>query len=385
MDDPSHFCATNLLHTQEKMRRYAPGGFHPVRLGDKFKDGRYTVYHKLGWGGFSTVWLVGDAELNVWVALKITTASSPKPSKELEVFQYLRQKGAAHHLALLLDSFIHKGPNGSHQCLVFELLGPSVDTVVADYSTSGDRLAASTILRIARQLLQALASMHAEGYAHGDISGSNVVFTAHKLAQSSLESIFDVIGAPKPEDLIRCDGEQLSPGLPEQLVEKAGWDDWIDEDDEDIRVIDLGEAFAQGAEPVHLSEPGGLQVPEGIFTGRFDYRLDLWRAGCTIYTTVMGSRPFQFLSEIDVLVAQMIHFVEELPPEWKPKWEQLKEKAGRKWDQIPDSMPPRSKLEDRFERKAREACLKPLLPIMQGLLRFRPSDRISAAAALRLL
>lgn len=83
------------------------------------------------------------------------------------MFQYLRQKGAAHHLARLLDDFIHKGPNGSHQCLVFELLGPSVDTVVADYSTSGDRLAASTILRIARQLLQALASMHAEGYAHG--------------------------------------------------------------------------------------------------------------------------------------------------------------------------------------------------------------------------
>jgi serine/threonine-protein kinase SRPK3 len=70
--------------------------------------------------------------------------------------------------------------------------------------------------------------------------------------------------------------------MPEQLVEKGGWDDWIDEDTEDVRVIDLGEAFPHGAEPANLAEPGGLQVPEKIFTGRFDYRVDLWRVGCTV-------------------------------------------------------------------------------------------------------
>jgi hypothetical protein len=33
-----------------------------VSLGNKFKDGRYQIYHKLGWGGFSTVWLARDHE-----------------------------------------------------------------------------------------------------------------------------------------------------------------------------------------------------------------------------------------------------------------------------------------------------------------------------------
>ena len=70
--------------------------------------------------------------------------------------------------------------------------------------------------------------------------------------------------------------------MPEQLVQKAGWDDWIDEDDEDVRVIDLGEAFLHGAEPANPAEPGGMQAPEKIFTGNFDYRVDLWRAGCTV-------------------------------------------------------------------------------------------------------
>jgi len=34
-----------------------------VRVGEKFKDGRYTVLHKLGWGHFSTVWMVRDEQV----------------------------------------------------------------------------------------------------------------------------------------------------------------------------------------------------------------------------------------------------------------------------------------------------------------------------------
>lgn len=58
--DLSLFCQNNLLYTQESLSRYQPGGYHPVHLGDTFDNGRYTVYHKLGWGGYSTVWLAND-------------------------------------------------------------------------------------------------------------------------------------------------------------------------------------------------------------------------------------------------------------------------------------------------------------------------------------
>ena len=47
------------------------GGYHPVRIGDKYKNGRYTVLRKLGWGHFSTVWLVLDAEGDQYRALKV--------------------------------------------------------------------------------------------------------------------------------------------------------------------------------------------------------------------------------------------------------------------------------------------------------------------------
>ena len=35
-------------------------GFYPVRLGETFDDGRFVVTRKLGWGGYSTVWLARD-------------------------------------------------------------------------------------------------------------------------------------------------------------------------------------------------------------------------------------------------------------------------------------------------------------------------------------
>lgn len=58
--DLSPFNQSNLLYTQEALSRYRPGGYHPVSLRDTFNNGRYYARHKLGWGGYSTVWLTKD-------------------------------------------------------------------------------------------------------------------------------------------------------------------------------------------------------------------------------------------------------------------------------------------------------------------------------------
>ena len=44
---------------EEGTQVYRPGGFNPVYIGDVFKD-RYKVLNKIGYGVYSTVWLVRD-------------------------------------------------------------------------------------------------------------------------------------------------------------------------------------------------------------------------------------------------------------------------------------------------------------------------------------
>lgn len=67
-------------------------------------------------------------------------------------------------------------------------------------------------------------------------------------------------------------------------MKTVGWDNWTEEDEEDLRIIDFGEAFLQGAEPKRLAQPGTLRKPETIFKDKFDHRLDLWRAGIVVRT-----------------------------------------------------------------------------------------------------
>ncbi|KAF4764700.1 hypothetical protein HAV15_000964 [Penicillium sp. str.  len=141
--DLSQYCQNNLLYTQESLSKYQPGGYHPVNLGDTFDNDRYKIHHKLGWGGFSTVWLAKDRDRNQWVSLKIMTANS-LISRELQNLKILERQSrgglSSNYIVQLLDAFTHKGPNGAHQCLVFELLGPSVNKVLSDYHEAHDKL-----------------------------------------------------------------------------------------------------------------------------------------------------------------------------------------------------------------------------------------------------
>ena len=49
-----------LLVKEENVLNYRRGGYHPVALGDTLQNGRYEICHKLGYGGFSTVWAARD-------------------------------------------------------------------------------------------------------------------------------------------------------------------------------------------------------------------------------------------------------------------------------------------------------------------------------------
>ncbi|KAG8156637.1 hypothetical protein KVR01_013428 [Diaporthe batatas] len=364
---PACYYQIRELWDEENLSRYEPDGYHPVHLGDLFKEG------------------LSNRRQHQWVSLKILTAAETE-SREAQMLRALQKDSSIQHVVRLLDSFVHAGPNGNHQCLVLELLGPSVGYVVScEYNEPGERLEVAAILRITKQLLQALASLHKAGYAQGDVSARNIAFTASCFEDCSEERLTEIIGPPKTEELRPVDGEPLKDSLPKYLVESTRWDDWLEEDNEDICLIDWGQAFARGAEPAKIAQPFGLNAPETVFTPHIDYRIDLWRAGWIIYFLIFSQKPFLAYG-IDGLIGNMIDFIEELPTEWRPKWEEIKRTTRNGLDHIlEDEKQEVPRLEQKFRDSIHDPELQGLLPIMQGLMRFLPENRISASDALKLL
>lgn len=67
-DDRSSEESSDCTSEDEGIEDYRRGGYHAVRIGDAFKNGRYVVQSKLGWGHFSTVWLAWDTQKTVGVS-----------------------------------------------------------------------------------------------------------------------------------------------------------------------------------------------------------------------------------------------------------------------------------------------------------------------------
>ena len=69
------------------------------------------------------------------------------------------------HTIELLDNFTHVGPNGIHQCLVCEVLGPSIERRFNAYENS--KLPGRVAKEICKQIVQGVSYMHSKGVVHG--------------------------------------------------------------------------------------------------------------------------------------------------------------------------------------------------------------------------
>lgn len=157
------------LDLVENVERYRPGGFHPVHLGDTLSDGRYRIIHKLGYGGFSTVWLAREESRKRYVALKIITAETSSDCSEIKILRYLEctsDHPGRKYVASILDHFYFEGPNGFHLCLVSEVYGPSINQVCYQ-ACQGRRFREALVRRLAGQAAQALDFLHSNGVGHG--------------------------------------------------------------------------------------------------------------------------------------------------------------------------------------------------------------------------
>ncbi|KAG9101315.1 serine/threonine protein kinase, CMGC group [Ceratobasidium sp. 370] len=205
------------LDKEEDLLDYADGGYLPVHIGDTFKDGRYDVVRKLGWGHFSTVWLAKDKVHNRHVAIKVVKSAKTYVTAardEVGILRFINSvyKDPGHeNIVQFLDSFDHKveaetGPPAVHICMVFEPLGASLLTLIKAHRKG---VPEHLVRQIASQVLAGLAFLHDRcGVIHTDLKPENIMISLG--GKHDIEAIVQAELASSPRSLSRMVG--IPPG-----------------------------------------------------------------------------------------------------------------------------------------------------------------------------
>ncbi|XP_042261723.1 SRSF protein kinase 1b isoform X3 [Thunnus thynnus] len=170
---------------QEDPNDYCRGGYHHVKIGDLF-NGRYHVIRKLGWGHFSTVWLAWDIQDKRFVAMKVVKSAEHYTETALDEIKLLKSvrntdpsDPSREKVVQLLDDFKISGMNGTHVCMVFEVLGYHLLKWIIKSNYQG--LPLPCVKSIIRQVLQGLDYLHTKcKIIHTDIKPENILLTVNE-------------------------------------------------------------------------------------------------------------------------------------------------------------------------------------------------------------
>ncbi|PPQ65536.1 hypothetical protein CVT26_000493 [Gymnopilus dilepis] len=290
---------------EEQLEGYESGGYAVMSVGD-IMGSRYRVLRKLGWGRYSTVWLVRDEHEGAsrYAALKALTgvASDAPELHELEYLERIRDSSPNHpgrpHVIQLLDHFYHRGPFGKHLCLLTDALTEDLWSFPRRWR---NRVLPTNLVRqIARQLLLALSYLHDEcNIIHTDIKPSNILLVSPD-GPVCFEDAVKADGPPEMSTgrnsegilILRTRSRPLLYPLPLEnanLEEAATWNNVS------VKLADVGVACWADKVSEHftpLIQSTALRAPEVAIGAGWGRPADVWSLGCTIYELIMGQSLF---------------------------------------------------------------------------------------------
>ncbi|KAF5327327.1 hypothetical protein D9619_004016 [Psilocybe cf. subviscida] len=326
---------------------YRPGGFHPVHIGDAFKDGRYIIVHSLGSGTYGSVWLANDSSTKTYVALKILAADAAQRSgnihsvdEELEILSQLRDSAnetGSDAVMRLFDHFLHTGPNGTHQCIVTELLGPTIDSAEEEGYFQG--LTWSVRRTIIMQIVYAIRFLHGNNIAHGDLHLKNILFNYPKLSSMSTGDITRYFGEVETADLKYPDNIGRDEAPPHAPLYYIGMPDpepllrlcLNDPTGVRIKICDFSESsiVTEEIQPKRANVPAIYRAPE-VLLRRLStpaFAADIWALAVLFYFIASGGQCL-FLAQspfrgafTDELLKEIVLCMGKLPEPLWSEWE----------------------------------------------------------------
>jgi hypothetical protein len=156
--------------------------------------GRYAVRRRIGAGGFATVWLAYDEQLDAPVAIKVLadnwTEDHQVRRRFLEEGRYLRRVESPHVVQVFDAGELEDGR-------------PYLVMTYADQGTLADRLeveglAAGQVLEVVRQVGAGLTALHRRDILHRDVKPANVLF---RTVDGSVRAMVADLGLGKALDV----------------------------------------------------------------------------------------------------------------------------------------------------------------------------------------
>ncbi|GJJ15407.1 hypothetical protein Clacol_009683 [Clathrus columnatus] len=370
----------------ELVNYYRPGGFHPVHLNDTFKNGRYRVIHKLGYGSYGTVWLVHDTISKRYASLKILAADASSSRSEVAVIQHLQQHATGsgkEYVVEVFDVFEHIGPNGLHHCIVMEVLGPPISSDIEDIYPD-EIFPIEIAKRMSTQVAHGLAYIHKAGIVHGDLHMANILLHSPKISSWTSDSDFEkYLGRPMRRKLLLRGTNEIaapSPHLPSYLVSRNGPDLLLEfclSDPTQIRVkiCDFGEASIPTMQlaPPSRGIPLVYAAPEVIFGDPIGSPADIWALAVLIRYIISGRFLFPSFSFSEVrkdVIRSMVLVLGKLPERWWSKWEERGECFNEDREWWKDGF--RGELENRQEGE-----ISQFNEILKRMVKYDPGERVS--------
>lgn len=270
---------------------YCDGGYHPVGIGEAFKKGRYIVLQKLGWGHFSTVWLCFDAVKERHCAIKVQKSDphyAEAAKDEIRILRTLKRKKGEFkdNVVALLDYFEHRGPNGRHYCLAFEVLSKSLLSLMKRFNHKGIPLRMIRI--IVRQILESLEYIHDScEIIHTDLKPENVLFIHCDEEKEYLTNVARN-AAEEIERLLHRGGSDDSEPVPVSLSSVVETNPDLAFASEQVKLVDFGNACWTTRHFTEDIQTRQYRAPEVILGCGYDTKADMWSLACLAFELVTG-------------------------------------------------------------------------------------------------